>query len=103
MALRGWLGRCRRETPASDSLESQAIDERSSSAIEARSSLRQLAHHLHTHLSARGAHMFHELFIEHRSVDEVARLAGLSRAAVYAWHSRIQREVGLFHMSKRAQ
>lgn len=44
-------------------------------------------------LSARGLSLFQSLFVEGRSIEEVAAANGMSVAAVYAWRSRLGRLV----------
>jgi RNA polymerase sigma-70 factor (ECF subfamily) len=46
-----------------------------------------------TKLSAKGAELFDLLFIRGFSPEEVSKLTGLSADAVYAWNSRLSRQV----------
>lgn len=58
-----------------------------------RDMLAALTNAVRERLTPRGAELFDLLFLEGRQVDEVCELTGMSADAVYAWKSRLTRQV----------
>lgn len=56
-----------------------------------RDQLRRLLRRLEEDLSPLGWHLFRQLLVEERPLDEVQRSTSLSRDALYAWRSRLRR------------
>jgi RNA polymerase sigma-70 factor (ECF subfamily) len=56
-----------------------------------RQTLRKLLGRLQEETSPQGWHLFQLLFVRESPVEEVGRLTGLSRDALYAWRSRLRR------------
>jgi RNA polymerase sigma factor (sigma-70 family) len=57
-------------------------------ALESREELRALLERLRAHLSERGLALFHGIYVEQRSIAEVAAEHGMTREAVDAWNTR---------------
>jgi RNA polymerase sigma factor (sigma-70 family) len=81
----------REEALSSDLLELHAVDERAPTTLEARDLLRSVVAALKRELGEKGRRVFELLFVEARSLGDVALTTGLSHAAVYAWRTRIVR------------
>lgn len=60
--------------------------------VEAESA-RRLVEALRERLSTRSMYLFEELYVEERSVDEVCSDAGMTRDALYAWRTRVKRQL----------
>jgi DNA-directed RNA polymerase specialized sigma24 family protein len=83
-----------REDPtAAEELDSQLPSSTMAvgAAVESSELLTVVLDELREHLSPQGLFIFQLLFIEERSVEDAAALAGLSADAIYAWRSRISR------------
>jgi DNA-directed RNA polymerase specialized sigma24 family protein len=64
-------------------------------ALESRDFLEALLDRLRAQLSPKGLQLFVWLLVEQRAVDEVMALSGLSADAVYAWKSRLGKQLRL--------
>jgi RNA polymerase sigma-70 factor (ECF subfamily) len=64
-------------------------------AVRSRELLELLLDRLRVALSPLGLHMFHLLYVEERTVEEVAAAASMTADAVYAWRSRLRKVVAL--------
>jgi RNA polymerase sigma-70 factor (ECF subfamily) len=81
----------REDAVCDELLELQALDQRATRTLEARDLLRAVAGRLRRELGTKGRRVLELLFIEARSLEEVAHTMSLSHAAVYAWRTRIVR------------
>jgi RNA polymerase sigma factor (sigma-70 family) len=61
--------------------------------LEARDRLDQLLDHVRQRLDARGLLLFELLYVEERSVEDACEATGMTRDAVYAWRSRLKRQL----------
>ncbi|MCC6555981.1 MAG: sigma-70 family RNA polymerase sigma factor [Polyangiaceae bacterium] len=94
-ALRGSRGRgLHEELVAPEELDREVESSRSPERIVASTeALGVVLRAVRDRLSARGLSLFQSLFVEGRSIEEVAAANGMSVAAVYAWRSRLGRLV----------
>lgn len=60
--------------------------------VEAESA-RRLVEALREQLSTRSMYLFEELYVEERSVDDVCSDVGMTRDALYAWRTRIKKQL----------
>lgn len=61
--------------------------------LEARDRVDQMLDHVQQRLDERGRLLFELLYVEERSVDEACAATGMTRDAVYAWRSRLKRQL----------
>lgn len=80
---------------AIEPIEVEQLDaiEAAEAAIDARLDARGLLDQLDAGLDERGRQLFRSLVVEDRPTDEVAREAGMTRNAVYAWSARLGRKL----------
>jgi RNA polymerase sigma factor (sigma-70 family) len=73
-----------------DSIDSSRTPERITASKEA---LSTILSSVHAKLSERGVQLFHMLFIEERSIEEVCSVMEMNADAVYQWRTRLRRLV----------
>jgi RNA polymerase sigma factor (sigma-70 family) len=61
--------------------------------IEARERLDRMLDHVRERLDERGLLLFELLYVEERSIEEACEATGMTRDAVYAWRSRLKRQL----------
>lgn len=61
--------------------------------IEARDRLDQMLEHMAQRLDERGRLLFELLYVEERPIEDVCEVTGMTRDAVYAWRSRLKRQL----------
>jgi RNA polymerase sigma factor (sigma-70 family) len=61
--------------------------------IEARDRLDQMLEHVTQRLDERGLLLFELLYVEERSIEDACAVTGMTRDAVYAWRSRLKRQL----------
>lgn len=59
--------------------------------IESRRTLSLLLDRLRESLSPRGLELFQRLYVDEEPVDDVARVMGMTREAIYAWRNRVSK------------
>lgn len=59
--------------------------------VASKEALAALLAEVRDRMSERGVHLFHLLYLEGRSAEDVADAAGMTREAVYAWQTRLRR------------
>lgn len=61
--------------------------------IEARDRLDQMLEHVRERLDERGQLLFELLYVEERPIEDACAATGMSRDSVYAWRSRLKRQL----------
>lgn len=61
--------------------------------IEARERLDHMLEHVRQRLDERGLLLFELLYVEERSIEDACAATGMTRDAVYAWRSRLKRQL----------
>ena len=57
--------------------------------LESRRSLERLLDRLRGALSPRGLELFERLYVDEEPIEDVARVMGMTREAIYAWRNRV--------------
>jgi DNA-directed RNA polymerase specialized sigma24 family protein len=89
--------RSKRRNPYSEEpLATESLDERIGEPsidgrADARANLSRIYERLEQRLDERGLMLFHMLYVEQRSVEEVCELSSMTRDAVYAWRFRFKK------------
>ncbi len=82
------------EDPAdAAAIEAHAETEVAETRIESRELLARLLDKMREALSPRGLELFHRICVEQESVESIVTSTGMSAEAVYAWRSRLRRQV----------
>jgi RNA polymerase sigma factor (sigma-70 family) len=61
--------------------------------VEARERLDHMLDHVRQRLDERGLLLFELLYVEERSIEDACEATGMTRDAVYAWRSRLKRQL----------
>ena len=61
--------------------------------IEARERLDHMLEHVRQRLDERGLLLFELLYVQERSIEDACAATGMTRDAVYAWRSRLKRQL----------
>ena len=69
------------------------VERRSEARIHQKDEARKLLEALRATMSTRSMLMFHALYIEERTVEEVCNEVGVTRNAVYSWRKRLRRQL----------
>lgn len=62
--------------------------------MEARDRLDQMLEHVRQRLDERGRLLFDLLYVQERPIEDACTATGMSRDSVYAWRSRLKRQLG---------
>lgn len=69
------------------------IEHRTEVRIESKDQARRIMDGLRATLSSQGMLMFHALYVEGHTVDEVCEEVGMTRAALYSWRRRLRQRI----------